>query len=207
MKHVQHCLKTLYGDARANELAEELRKSVFDLFELYKREFTPVAAKTQPQTASASQMSNRSTNLQLLGRSSCNILCVASEDDDDEDGSLELTCYFAERQYKANEDDFDILMWWKTYVGIQHGGRVLSIFRNSLASEMVEALICSEEWLRSSSSSADLMEEEGEPIPFLKKQYYETVEALHKDGKVTWPLDGAELGELERTHSSDHDES
>ncbi|KAG6436805.1 hypothetical protein SASPL_101707 [Salvia splendens] len=232
MKHVQHCLKTLYGDARANELAEELRKSVFDLFELYKREFTPVAANTQPQTASASQMSNRSTNLRLLGRSSCNILCVASEDDDDEDGSSELTRYFAERQYKANEDDFDILMWWKTY-GISYpilsemakdilaipissvasesafsmGGRMLSIFINSLAPEMVEALMCSEDWLRSSSSSTDLMEEEGEPIPFLKKQYYETVEALHKDGKVTWPLDGAELGELERTHSSDHDES
>ncbi|KAG6406251.1 hypothetical protein SASPL_133850 [Salvia splendens] len=194
MKHVQHCLKTLYGDARANELAEELRNSVFDLFELYKREFTPVAAKTQPQTASASQMSNRSTNLRLLGRSSCNILCVASEDDDDEDGSSELTRYFAERQYKANEDDFDILMWCKTYSisypilsemakdilaipissvasesAFSMGGCVLSIFRNSLAPEMVEALICSEDWLRSSSSSADLMEEEGEPIPFFKK--------------------------------------
>ncbi|XP_042016843.1 zinc finger BED domain-containing protein RICESLEEPER 2-like [Salvia splendens] len=42
MKHVEFCLKKLYGDARANELAEELRKSIFDLFELYKKEFTPV---------------------------------------------------------------------------------------------------------------------------------------------------------------------
>ncbi|KAG6389441.1 hypothetical protein SASPL_150909 [Salvia splendens] len=143
---------------------------------------------------------NRSTNLRFLGRSFCNILCVASENDDDEDGSSELTRYFAERQYKANEDDdFDILIWWKTY-GISYpilsemakdiiaipissvasesafsmGGRVLSIFRNSLAPEMVGAFICSEDWLRSSSSSADLMEEEGEPIPFLKKQYYES---------------------------------
>ncbi|KAG6436596.1 hypothetical protein SASPL_101497 [Salvia splendens] len=41
----------------------------------------------------------------------------------------------------------------------KHGGRVLSTFRNSLALEMVEALICSEDWLRSSSSSTDLMEE------------------------------------------------
>ncbi|KAG6401263.1 hypothetical protein SASPL_138114 [Salvia splendens] len=209
MKHVQHCLKTLYGDARANELAEELRKSVFDLFELYKREFTPVAAKTQPQTASASQMSNRSTNLRLLGRSSCNILCVASEDDDDddEDGSSELTRYFAEKQFKANEDDFGILMWWKTY-GISYpilsemAKDILAIPIPSVASESAISM-----GGMSNSSSADLMEEEGEPIPFLKKQYYETVEALHKDGKVTWPLDGAELGELERTHSSDHDES
>ncbi|KAG6424930.1 hypothetical protein SASPL_115353 [Salvia splendens] len=119
-------------------------------------------------------------------RNSCNILCVASEEDD-EDGSSELTPLLLSRHSA-----------W---------GRVLSIFRNSLAPEMVKALICSKDWLRSSSSSADLMEEEGEPIPFLRKQYFETVEALHKDGKVTWPLDDAELGELERTYSSDHDES
>ena len=50
---------------------------------------------------------------------------------------------------------------------------MMSIFRNSLALEMVEALVCSEDWLRSSSSSADLMEE-GEPIPFLQKKYYES---------------------------------
>ena len=97
-------------------MAEELRKSVFDLFELYKKEFSPVVDQRQPRTASASQMSSRSTNLRFLGKSSCNILCVASEDDDDEDGSSELSRYFEERQYPANkDDDFDILMWWKTY--------------------------------------------------------------------------------------------
>ncbi|KAG6401032.1 hypothetical protein SASPL_137877 [Salvia splendens] len=64
MKHVQYCLKTLYGDAQANELVEELR----------------------------------------------------NEDDDDKDGSSELTRYFTEKQYKASEHEhFDILMWWKTY--------------------------------------------------------------------------------------------
>ncbi|KAG6433441.1 hypothetical protein SASPL_105055 [Salvia splendens] len=201
MKHVEFCLKKLYGDARANELVEELRKP---------------------------------TDRHFLGKSYCNILCVASEGDDDKDDSSELTRYFAEKQYKASEHEhFNILIWWKTY-GISFpilsemakdilaipissiisesafsmgGGRVLSTFRNSLAPEMVEALICSEDRLRSSSSSADLMEEEGEPIPFLRKQYYEMVEALHKDGKVMWPLDGTDLGELERTHSSDHDES
>ena len=55
---------------------------------------------------------------------------------------------------------------------------MMSIFRNSLALEMVEALVCSEDWLRSSSSSADLMEEEGEPILFLQKQYHESEYSL-----------------------------
>ena len=55
---------------------------------------------------------------------------------------------------------------------------MLSIFRNSLAPEMVEALICSEDWLRSSSSYADLMEEEGEPISFMQKQYHESEYSL-----------------------------
>ncbi|KAG6395288.1 hypothetical protein SASPL_145930 [Salvia splendens] len=149
---------------------------------------------------------------------------------------FELTQYFAEKQYKMNASDlghFDILMWWKknsvrfpilsemakdilaipissvaSESAFSMGGRVLSTFRNSLAPEMVEALICSEDWLRSSSSSIDLMEEEGEPIPFLRKQYYDTMEALHKDGKVTWPLDDADTNtELERTYSSDPDQS
>ncbi|KAG6406250.1 hypothetical protein SASPL_133849 [Salvia splendens] len=121
----------------------------------------------------------------VSGTTSCNILCVASEDDDDEDGSSELTRYFAERQYKANEDDFDILMWWKTY-GISYpilsemAKDILAIPISSVASESAFSM-----GGLSSSSSADLMEEEGEPIPFLKKLYYETVEALHKDGKVT----------------------
>ncbi|KAG6437108.1 hypothetical protein SASPL_102018 [Salvia splendens] len=86
--------------------------------------------------------------------------------------------------------------------------RLVSSTINSLAPEMVEALICSEDWLRSSSSSTDLMEEEGEPIPFLRKQFYDMMEALHKDGKVTWPLDDADTNtELERTYSSDPDQS
>ncbi|KAG6433340.1 hypothetical protein SASPL_104950 [Salvia splendens] len=179
MKHVEFCLKKMYGDARANELAKELRKSIFDLFELYKKEFTPVADQTRPRTASTSQISastsqisNRPTVRRFLGKSSCNILCVASEDDDKDDSS-ELTRYFPEKQYKASEHEhFDILIWWKTYVGIQHGGHVLLTFRYSLAPEMVEALICSEDWLRSCSSSADLMEEGENTI--LRKQYYES---------------------------------
>ncbi|KAG6430686.1 hypothetical protein SASPL_108758 [Salvia splendens] len=184
MKHVQYCLKTVYGDAWANELAEELRKSIFNLFELYKRELTPMADQTQPRTASTTQMSNRSTDLRFLGKSSCNILYVASEDDDDEDGSSKLIRYFAEKQYKASEHEhFDIFICWKKY-------NISFPILSEMAKDILAILIS--HWLRSSSSSVDLMEEEGEPISFLRKQYYETVEALHKDGKVTWPLDNAD---------------
>ncbi|KAG6433040.1 hypothetical protein SASPL_104645 [Salvia splendens] len=146
MKHVEFCLKKLYGDARANELAEELRKSIFDLFELYKKEFTPVEEDDDKGEAQSSLVTSQRSNTRQVNMSI-------------------LTFLYGGRH--------------------AHGGRVLSTFRNSLAPEMVEAFICSEDWLRSSS----------------------TVEALYKDGKLTWPLDGAEFGELERTHSSDHDES
>ena len=37
MKHGNYCLKMVYGDTPANEMAEELRKSIVDLFEYYKR--------------------------------------------------------------------------------------------------------------------------------------------------------------------------
>ena len=44
---------------------------------------------------------------------------------------------------------------------------------------------------------------------FYNSLFFTAVETLHKDGKVTWPLDdaNAELGELKRTYSSDHDQN
>ena len=42
---------------------------------------------------------------------------------------------------------------------------------------------------------------------FFNSLFFNSGWGTRKDGKVTWPLDDAELGELERTCSSDHDES
>lgn len=91
MKHVQLCLKIVYGDNRANELMEELTKSMndlFDLFDLYQKEMAPILGQTP-----ATPMSD-----------------IHVPDDYGSNGS-EITRYFAEERYemKASEVDFDIL--------------------------------------------------------------------------------------------------
>lgn len=81
------------------------------------------------------------------------------------------------------KDGFDILMWWKVNSSKYHvlslvardvlaipvssvasesafstRGRVLDPFRSSLSPAMVEALVCAQDWLRSSSSLISLQD-------------------------------------------------
>ncbi|CAK8540508.1 unnamed protein product [Lathyrus sativus] len=88
----------------------------------------------------------------------------------------ELQSYISRKCLTFNEKDkekFDILCWWKHNVGqypvlsqivrdimptpvstmasesaFSTGGRVLEVYKSSLKSEMVEALICTQNWLR-----------------------------------------------------------
>ncbi|XP_042025722.1 zinc finger BED domain-containing protein RICESLEEPER 2-like [Salvia splendens] len=166
MKHVQLCLKTVYGDNRANELMEELTKSINDLFELYQKDMTLILGQTPTP---ATPMSD-----------------IHVPDDDDSNGS-EITRYFAEELYETRASEvnhFDILQWWSSYgscfpvlsamardimaipvssvaskVAFNTEGRVLSEFRSSLPPRYIEALICAKNWLSSSSDSDD---EDGE---------------------------------------------
>ena len=81
-------------------------------------------------------------------------------------------------------EDFDILGWWKvnsprfpilsqlardvlaipiSIVAFESafstGGRVLDSFRSSLTPKVVEALVCTQDWIRESSNQVDMMEE------------------------------------------------
>ena len=87
----------------------------------------------------------------------------------------DLERYLAEESVSPLKPDFDILSWWKEnqrkynvlsqiardVLAIQvstvasesafsTGGRILDPFRSSLSPKMVEALICTQNWVRSS---------------------------------------------------------
>ncbi|KAG6387141.1 hypothetical protein SASPL_152326 [Salvia splendens] len=110
---------------------------------------------------------------------------------------MKLTRYLSDSLYVMTEDevdDFDILEWWKKYsvafpimpkmardilaipissvaseAAFSMGGCVLSPFRSSLTPRVVEALLCVEDWLR--SSNCFIKDEEGDPETAIDKHY------------------------------------
>ncbi|KAJ1692607.1 hypothetical protein LUZ63_009305 [Rhynchospora breviuscula] len=96
----------------------------------------------------------------------------------------EITKYLAEECDNEDEKSFDILSWWKVNTSrypilslmakdvlamsvsmvpsesaFSTGGRVLDPFRSSLSPKTVEALVCGQNWLRSSNTHYDFRDE------------------------------------------------
>ncbi|XP_042021127.1 zinc finger BED domain-containing protein RICESLEEPER 2-like [Salvia splendens] len=166
------CALMSKDDNRANELVEELNKSINDLFDLYKKEMTPISDQTSPPLPTI--------------QGSCSHIEVS---DDDEEDDSEITRYFKDEQYKMKcreLNQFDILQWWSRNISCYPAlsamardimaipvssvpseaafnteGRVLSEFRSSLIPQMIEALICAEDWLKFGSGN-DFPEDEEE---------------------------------------------
>ncbi|CAN1249669.1 Putative AC transposase [Linum perenne] len=108
----------------------------------------------------------------------------------------ELDKYLDDAREGAGDvtEEFDILTWWKVVGAYKYpvmseiakdilaipvssvasesafsnGGRVLDDFRSSLLPEIVEALICSEDWLRNPDDNGNDEEDEEDQIQFME---------------------------------------
>ncbi|CAN0925746.1 Putative AC9 transposase [Linum grandiflorum] len=180
MKHVEKCLKHIYRAPRASELVLGIRGILSELVEEYKNvAFPPRPPGTNDNSENSSGDGKRQRTVDELkrrsGRGSLSSLRSDSDDDDDD----------------HNEIQVDILKWWSTY-GLAYpilseiardvlaipissvasesafsmGGRLMNSFRSSLAPNMLEAIVCAEDWLRSADSvpsdEEDLLEHEQE---------------------------------------------
>ncbi|CAN1783009.1 Putative AC transposase [Linum perenne] len=86
----------------------------------------------------------------------------------------ELDRYLEAKCVNQDEENFDILAWWKRN-SFSTGGRVLDAFRSSLTPKVVESLICAQNWLRSSTQPLDI-EEKFEEIEALEEG---TIYSIH----------------------------
>nr|KAJ0211276.1 hypothetical protein LSAT_V11C400207190 [Lactuca sativa] len=110
----------------------------------------------------------------------------------------ELTRYLNEQSVKYNKD-FDILLWWKQnacrypivsrmakdILGLQistvvseavfsTSGRILDAYRTNLSANIVEALVCTQDWVRKS-----------------RKQIVDNIDEILKDNEVAKALEEA----------------
>ncbi|CAN1347846.1 Putative AC transposase [Linum perenne] len=193
MKHVEKCLKHIYGQLRASQLTGVLRTLLSEMVDVYK----------------GLQKRQKVTNDQKrrAGRGSLSSIRSDSDDEDDHSEISELSLYLSEGTFKERKstvgedgsemdivDKFDVLKWWSSY-GIAYpilsemakdmfgipistvasesafslGGRIMDEFRTSLHPTMLEALVCASDWLRDGESV--VMDEEDVPIEEQEKEY------------------------------------
>ncbi|CAN1317857.1 Zinc finger BED domain-containing protein RICESLEEPER 2 [Linum perenne] len=163
MEIIPYSFKLIYDPTQFAELVEMVRSELHALFDLYKAEYE--------KRVNISQSGSVASSSQTTG--------------------AELVKYLAEAREVSCSDKkqrFDVLAYWKASAlrfpilnemardvlavpissvasesAFSTGGRVLSNFRSSLTPAIVEALICAEDWLRSTSPDIfDPEEEENE---------------------------------------------
>ncbi|CAN0881053.1 Zinc finger BED domain-containing protein RICESLEEPER 2 [Linum grandiflorum] len=149
---LQFTFPKLYGEHRGEELLVEVREELNAMFDVYKEK------QARERNDSSQTQSSMSTS----------------------EGMSELEKYLTgePEEMEENGKPFDVLGWWKLNAFKCHvlsemakdilavpistvasescfstGGRVLDDFRSSLTPAIVEALICAEDWLRTSYAS------------------------------------------------------
>ncbi|CAJ2643835.1 unnamed protein product [Trifolium pratense] len=186
-------LNKYYDKEIADSLNKKIKETLSRIFERYRSFSNKGEAESVAQEVEGSQFVTSSEVYDQFEK---------DMDQDPNSSKNEVDLYLTEPREKKNPD-FDLLNWWKvnstkyptlgliardilampistvaSESAFSTGGRVLSCYRSSLTPHTVEALICAQNWLRSSPLSVDIeehledlekLEEEMAPIPQLNE--------------------------------------
>jgi hypothetical protein len=183
-------LDKFYDKEVVDSLCDKVRQKLNKMFESYSLFLSKGQVESDAQEIELSKFVTSSDHMD-----------DQFEKDMDQDSNLnknEVDLYLMETREKKSQD-FDILNWWKVNstkyptLGIMArdilampistvasesafstGGRVLSCYRSSLTPNTVEALICAQNWLRSSPLKVDI-EEHLEDLEKLEQGIYKFV--------------------------------
>ncbi|XBI83867.1 hypothetical protein VPH35_092303 [Triticum aestivum] len=193
--YIKIAILEMFGETQGQVVWTEISKTLHELFEEYGKIYAP-SDKVQPSNV-AQEPEARGTSLrksliaQKMRTSTFGITASKSE----------LEKYLSEE----NEEDgskFDIREWWKVnssrFPVLSHlaldvlaipistvasesafstGGRILDPFRSSLTPFMVQALVCTQDWLRGSIAVND--EEDTAELTKLEEALLEEINGLN----------------------------
>ncbi|CAN1242435.1 Zinc finger BED domain-containing protein DAYSLEEPER [Linum perenne] len=168
MQMLEHCFELMYGALRGQQLKMLVKNELVKMFDLYRDARTAREGEQVQGSVAHKEIGNRAELDKYL--------------DDAREGAGDVT------------EEFDILTWWKVVGAYKYpvmseiakdilaipvssvasesafsnGGRVLDDFRSSLLPEIVEALICSEDWLRNPDDNGNDEEDEEDQIQFME---------------------------------------
>ncbi|GJW24329.1 zinc finger BED domain-containing protein RICESLEEPER 2 [Tanacetum coccineum] len=159
-------------NAMVREMLKKVVKRMGVLFQTYKTRFDKVGSKS-----SSKKTKNQQSCKSYVGENDFLDDFLNLEDSGSIEMDTEITRYLNEPRIRFTKD-FDILEWWKlnaprfpivacmakdilaiqiTTVASESafsmGGRVLDLYRMNLSYAVVEALICSQDWVRKSKRS------------------------------------------------------
>ncbi|XP_048549330.1 zinc finger BED domain-containing protein RICESLEEPER 2-like [Triticum urartu] len=185
-------IEEMYGELNGGKAWETAKTFVHALFEEYKAKYAPSDASKHvgaPQSEPTQKREGRKLVSQI------NKKLRIGDGGETSMSKSELEKYLHEEN-EVNRDDFDTLKWWKNNVArfpilarmardvlvvpvsmvasesaFSTSGRILNEFRTSLTPFMVQALVCTQDWLRG-AITIDIEEDE-EELLILEKELIE----------------------------------
>ena len=180
LDYVTFCLGHLYGNDKGEEMTKGLKELLCLLYECYNgRNSNSIGTQSSNDFQLLNGMNvDRDKHDGDFHFAMLQKFKKMRETKDCIDTKNEVDRYMLEPSEDPYNENFDILLWWKLnatkYQVLSHiardvfaipvstvasesafstGGRILDSFRSSLGAKTVEALICTQNWLRSTSRS------------------------------------------------------
>lgn len=178
IKAVEYYMRKFHGRVLYQAKVEEFMVVVKQMYQAYASSYTK--SSTSPSfnvNASESAEPNRDDFMEEESDTFERFLYGSYMEGEDDGDKCELDTYMQEQPLRVNKssENFDVLLWWKNQQDIypvlslvardvlamqvstvasesafSAGGRVIDPFRSRLDPEMVEALICTKDWVAAS---------------------------------------------------------